>query len=247
MRSGYSAHMQRTLRIIGLCLILGSAFGCSTPSALPAHYQLPTLLRSEIPLAQAAILKYAQEHDDHLPGTVVGEQLAMRAMAVRESSVNEVDAAGSPVTVAESIDGVAYLYRPAQDNFILTVCGRVLRTVPGAPSPMCAWFVYQGRYSEKGEVIEDRTSYLENTELFIDSMRATTHPTAWNSSAWAINRCYTAVVAANGLASADGMVEHFVKAAIATGRARVPTGMPPRQAAFGGTVAKSSAAPPVPQ
>lgn len=201
---------------------------------------MPELLQSELPSAQQAILKYAHEHNDQLPETTIGEQIAMRAIAIRNRSVDELDAARSLVTVAQYIDDIAYLYRPAQDTFILTLCGRVVRTSQGAPTPMCAWFCYQGRYSDNGTVIEDRTTYYENTELFIDAMRATTHTTAWNSSAWAITRCYAAVVAANGQQSADGMVAHFIKEAIATGRARVPTGMAPRQAAFGGIASKSA-------
>lgn len=235
--------MQRTLRTIGLCFVVAAATGCSTPSAIPTGYPIPALLQSELPSAQQAILKYADDHDGQLPETTVGEQIVMRAMATRVRAVEELDAAGTPVTVAESIDGIAYLYRPAQDTFILTVCGRVVRSSVGSATPMCAWFCYQGRYSSEGAVIDDRTTYLENTELFIDAMRSTTHTTAWNSSAWAIAQCYGAVTTSNGQQSADGMVDHFIKAAIATGRARVPTGMPPRQAAFGGAAGKTTLPP----
>jgi hypothetical protein len=56
----------------------------------------------------------------------------------------------------------------------------------------------------------------------------------WNFSAWAIGRIYVAITNAEGKAAADKMVDQFVKEAIATGLARVPNGMTPRQAAFGG-------------
>lgn len=236
--------MQRSLRIIGVCFLVATITGCATPSALPTGYRVPMLLQSALPAAQQAILKYADEHDGQLPETTIGEQFAMRAITTRTLANEELDAAGTPVTVSESIDGIAYLYRPAQDTFILTVCGRVVRSAQGAPTPMCAWFCFQGRYSSKGAVIDDRTTYLENTELFIDAMRSTTHTAAWNSSAWAITRCYASVIASNGQKSADGMVDHFIKEAIATGRARVPTGMPPRQAAFGGVGSKTTSTPP---
>ena len=95
---------------------------------------------------------------------------------------------------------------------------------------------YQGRYTRDGKIIDDKTSYLENADLFINAMRSAGGQSNndWNYSAWAIGRIYVAVTNAEGKAAADKMVDQFVKQAIATGLARVPNGMTPRQAAFGG-------------
>lgn len=232
-----------------MALVTGMT-ACSTPTAIPTKYDLPTILDLELPHAQRAILKHAKDRDDQLPENSLGEQIVIRAIKQRNRSVEELDAGGNTVTMDETIDSVAYVFRPARDTFILAVGGRVVRTPVGGGSALCAWFAYQGRYSNEGEIIEDHTSYLENADLFIDAMRSTANQVPWNTSAWAITRIYLAVVDAKGEEAANAMVDRFVKDALATDRARVPSGMTPRQAAFGGVKSikdvkgKSSALPP---
>lgn len=223
--------------------------GCSTPSAIPESYDLPTILDLQIPLAQKAILNYADEHDGQLPDTSLGEQLAIRAVKLRTRTTDELNATGENITINEFIDGGAYIYRSALDTFILASAGRVVQTKDGNIQSNL-WFVYQGRYSHKGKIIDDKTWYLENADLFLDAMRSSGGQSRndWNYSAWAIRQIYFAVSKANGKAAADALVDQFVKDAIETGIARVPSGMTPRQAAFGGaegnSVTKPSLAPP---
>ncbi len=233
-----------TYRTLQQVVLFASVAGCATPSALPPGIVLPSRLQDEIPAAHAAILKYAADHDDALPETPAGERIISSAIAQRTSSSDELDAAGTPTTLVESIDGIAYLCTVEQETFVMILCGRRTQMTQGSATPICAWFSYRGCYSHDGEVMPRHTTYLENTELFLDAIRSTAHPTGWNSSAWAIKRCYDAVAAAHGTASADGMVAHFVEAAVDTGRARVPAGMTPRQAAFGGTPDEATATPP---
>ncbi|MSQ89980.1 MAG: hypothetical protein EXS01_01100 [Phycisphaerales bacterium] len=226
--------MQSSHRIVGLCLVLAVATGCSTPPAIPADFQVPPLAASQIPRARAAILDYARSHDGRLPDTSLGEQIVLRTVDQLSQTVEEVDSTGVIVTRQQFIDGVAYAFRPAQSTFILAIAGRVVRSASAGGAGGCAWFCFVGRYDDSGHLILDQTTYVDNAELFVDAMRATTHRASWNSSAWAITKCNHAMVASSGDALADGMVAHFVQQAIATGRARVPNGMPPRQAAFGG-------------
>ena len=218
-----------------IVLSLAAMTGCSTPPAIPESYDLPTILDLQIPLVQKAILEYAEEHGDRLPVTSLGEQIAIRAVKQRMRTIDELDAAGGKITLNEFIDGGAYIYRPAKDTFILAAAGRVVRIQDGNVQSNI-WFIYQGRYSRHGNIIDEKTSYLENADLFVDAMRSAGGQSQndWNFSAWAIGRIYVAITNAEGKAAADKMVDQFVKEAIATGLARVPNGMTPRQAAFGG-------------
>lgn len=218
-----------------IVLVLAGISGCSTPSAIPESYDLPAILDLQIPLVQNAILEYAEEHEGQLPETSFGEQLAIRAVKQRSRSIDELDAAGEQITMNEFIDGGAYIYRPAKETFILAAAGRVVRIQKGQVKSF-SWFAYQGRYSHQGKIIEEKTSYLENEALFVDAMRSAGGQSQndWNYSAWAISRIYLAVSNADGKGFADKTVDDFVKQAIATGLARVPNGMTPRQAAFGG-------------
>lgn len=220
---------------IALALTVAAMSGCSTPSAIPGSYDLPTILDLQIPLVQKAILEYASEHDDRLPATSVGEQLAIRAVKERKRSIDEMDAAGNKITLIEFIDGGAYIYRPAKDEFVLSAAGRIVRVEQGKVQS-CTWFAYQGRYNRNGKIVEEKTFYLENSDLFINAMRSAGGQSNndWNFSAWAIGRIYVAVTNADGKSTADQMVDDFVKESIATGLARIPSGMTPRQAAFGG-------------
>jgi hypothetical protein len=235
-----------------IVLSLAAMTGCSTPSAIPETYDLPTILDLQIPLVQQAILKYVQEHDDRLPATSVGEQLAIRAVTERSRSIDEMDAAGDKITLTEFIDSGSYIFRPAKDEFILSAAGRIVR-VQQETIQSYTWFAYHGRYSLNGNIIDEKTSYLENADLFVDAMRSADGQSQndWNYSAWAIGRIYVAVTNAEGKAAADKMVDQFVKEAIATGLARVPNGMTPRQAAFGGVrgnpSTKSALSPPAPK
>ncbi len=214
--------------------LVGMTTGCSTPNPIPSKYDLPAILDVEIPSVQRAILKYAKEHGGRLPDTSMGEQTAMRAIGQRFRTEQETDAGGDSFTVEQSIDGVAYIFRPAKDTFILTVGGHVTRTPTEGGSAGCTWFSFQGRYTNSGEVVIDQTSYLENDNLFIDAMRSTSNRGSWNSSAWAISKIYLAVAGATGKEFADATVDGFVKDAVASGLARVPSDMTPRDAAFGG-------------
>lgn len=218
-----------------IVLTIAALTGCSTPTAIPESYDLPTILDLQIPLVQQAILEYAQEHDDRLPETSLGEQIAIRAVKQRMRTIDELDATGQKITLKEFIDGGAYIYRPAKDTFILAAAGRVVRIQDGNVQSNI-WFIYQGRYSRNGNIIDEKTSYLENADLFVDAMRSAGGQSQndWNYSAWAIGRIYVAVTNADGKTAADKIVDQFVKEAIATGLARVPNGMTPRQAAFGG-------------
>ena len=87
-----------------IVLTLAAMSGCSTPSAIPETYDLPTILDLQIPLVHHAILEYAVEHEDRLPATSVGEQLAIRAVKERSRSIDELDAAGDKITLTEFID-----------------------------------------------------------------------------------------------------------------------------------------------
>ena len=218
-----------------IVLSLAAMTGCSTPPAIPESYDLPTILDLQIPLVQKAILEYAEEHGDRLPETSLGEQIAIRAVKQRMRTIDELDAAGGKITLKEFIDGGAYIYRPAKDTFILAAAGRVVRIQDGNVQSNI-WFIYQGRYSRHGNINDEKTSYLENADLFVDAMRSTGGQSQndWNFSAWAIGRIYVAITNSEGKTAADKMVDQFVKEAIATGLARVPNGMTPRQAAFGG-------------
>ena len=109
-----------------IVLTLAAMSGCSTPSAIPETYDLPTILDLQIPLVHNAILEYAAEHEDRLPATSVGEQLAIRAVKERSRSIDEMDAAGDKITLTEFIDGGSYISRPAKDEFILSAAGRVV-------------------------------------------------------------------------------------------------------------------------
>ena len=218
-----------------IVLTLAAMSGCSTPSAIPETYDLPTILDLQIPLVHHAILEYAAKHEDRLPATSVGEQLAIRAVKERSRSIDEMDAAGDKITLTEFIDGSSYISRPAKDEFILSAAGRVVK-VQQEIVQSYTWFAYQGRYTREGKIVDDKTSYLENADLFINAMRSAGGQSQndWNYSAWAIGRIYVAVTNAEGKVAADKMVDDFIKRAIATGLARVPNGMTPRQAAFGG-------------
>ncbi len=218
-----------------IVLSLTAMTGCSTPSAIPDSYDLPTILDLQIPLVQHAILEYAGDHQDRLPATSVGEQLAIRAVKERSRSIDEMDAAGNKITLTEFIDGGSYISRPAKDEFILSAAGRVIR-VQQEQVQSYTWFAYQGRYTRDGKIIDEKTTYLENADLFINAMRSAGGQSSndWNYSAWAIGRIYLAVTNAEGKGTADKFVDDFIKEAIATGLARVPSGMTPRQAAFGG-------------
>ncbi|MSR44690.1 MAG: hypothetical protein EXS15_04935 [Phycisphaerales bacterium] len=230
-----------------LCSVLAVATGCSTPPAVPVEFNIPTIAATQVPVARNAILKYARKHQGSLPDTSNGEQITLRSVKTFSRTGQEMDSAESLVQIEEHIDGLAYAYRPAQTTFVIAVAGRVIRTPVGGGEGSCAWFCFQGRYDDKGVINMDLTTYHENAELFVDAMRSTTHRTGWNSSAWAITKCNFAVRAARGASEADAMVDRFVMDAIATGRARVPDGMPPRQAAFGGVPQAPATSVPAPR
>ncbi len=234
-----SFHRQFASTCVVAAISLVGLVGCSTPSAIPESYELPTLLNLQLPLAQQSILRYAKDHDGRLPESSLGEQIAVRAIKQRKRTTEELDSTGGKITIDEYIDGGAYVFRPAKDAFILAAAGHIVRTPSGGRTPVWTWFAFQGRYSNSGEVIEDQTSYLENADLFVDAMRSTTNQVSWNASAWAIGRIYKAAVDASSAAAADVMVDRLIKDAIATDLARVPTGMSPREAAFGGTKDKA--------
>ncbi len=222
------------------------AAGCATPSALPPGTDVPLIVRDALPVAHSAIFEWARAHDDQVPPTSTGESIAIDAIKERSKAFDELDASGNPVTVTEAIDAIAYAYRPAHDQCVLAVAGHILRQSKGGGPPRCAWYCYRGRYTKDGVIIPDETTYFENADLFVDAMRGTSHQVAWNSSAWAVNRIFEAMASSQGEPMADALADSFVSSAIATGRARVPTGMPPRKAAFGGIVTRgaSGATPP---
>ncbi|MSR28706.1 MAG: hypothetical protein EXS03_03910 [Phycisphaerales bacterium] len=208
--------------------------GCATPSAIPEGTNAPSIVRTALPAAHRALFDWAEAHDDKMPDTSTGESIVLQAVSTRSLSTDEIDAGGNPVQLTETIDALAYAYRPAQDQCVLAVAGHIVRKPTGGGTPLCAWYCYRGRYTNEGVIIPDQTTYFENAELFVDAMRGTSHQVPWNSSAWAINRIFDVVSASQGASMADALSVSFVKSAIATGRARVPTGMAPRQAAFGG-------------
>jgi len=208
--------------------------GCSFPSAVPSDLQLPSLVSRELPNAQRAIVKYGKGRNGRLPQDSLGEQIAHRAVKQRSQTVEEVDAGGNRVSILETIDGVGYNFRPARETFVLVFAGHVTQTPIGGGASSCTWFKFEGRYGSRGEVLVDDTSYLENADLFEDAMRSTSNKADWNTSAWAISRINIAITNASGAAVADAMVSGFINGAIASGLARVPTDMTPRQAAFGG-------------
>ncbi len=218
--------------------------GCSTPHAIPSKYDVPAILDIGLPLAQRAVLEYADAHHGRLPETSPGEQIVVRSVTQRNRTIEEVDASGTPVSIVETIDSIAYVYRPARETFILAVGGHIVGTPVGGGDSINTWFAFHGRYDDQGHIIPDKTSYFENADLFIDAMRSTSNEGSWNSSAWAISTTYLAVLAVKGEATTDAIVDRFVKAAVATGLARVPSDMTPREAAFGGVKSNSMALPP---
>jgi hypothetical protein len=226
--------MSRAYAVCALGIGTMFAVGCATPSAFPPGTDVPLLVRDELPVAHEAIFDWAGSHNGNVPSTSIGEGIALDAIKERTRTFDELDAAGNPVEVTETIDAVAYAYRPAHEQCVLAVAGHIVRQPKGGGTPRCAWYCYRGRYTSDGVVLPDETTYFENADLFIDAMRGTSHQVAWNSSAWAINRIYGAMTASQGRELTDTLVDSFVASATATGRARVPTGMPPRQAAFGG-------------
>lgn len=217
--------------------------GCATPRAVPTNLRLPSIVASALPVAHSALLAWSKAHDDRVPDTSAGEQIVLQSLVVREATTQELNAAGEMVSMSEFIDSAAYAFRPAQEQFLLAVAGHVIRKPAGGGRSMIGWYCYKGRYTRDGEIIEDQTVYLENAELFIDAMRGTSHNVPWNSSAWAVTHIFNALVAQQGEASAEAMVQRFVRDAVESGRARVPSGMPPRQAAFGGVAPKTPTAP----
>lgn len=225
---------------IAACL---ASFGCATPQAVPSEIRLPTIVSNALPIAHKALLDWSKEHDDQVASTSAGEEIVLQSLVVRESTTQELDAGGEAVSVSEYIDTAAYAFRPAQEQFLIAVAGHVIRKGASDGRSMIGWYCYKGRYTREGAIIEDQTTYLENAELFIDAMRGTSHQVPWNSSAWAITHIFDSIVAQQGEPAAEAMVQRFVKDAIASGRARVPKGMPPRQAAFGGVPPKTTKTP----
>ncbi len=223
--------------------LMAAAAGCATPAAIPPGLNAPSIVLAALPLAHEAIFDWANDHDDVLPVTSAGEALVLAAVKTRSSMSEELDAGGNLVETTETIDGLAYAYRPAHEQCVLAVAGHIVRRPKGGGAPMCAWYCYKGRYTSDGVILPDETTYYENAELFVDAMRGTSHQVPWNSSAWGITRIFEAVSAAQGAPTADRLADQFVSGAIATGRARVPTGMPPRKAAFGGVSGRGSNGP----
>lgn len=223
--------------------IAAAAAGCATPSAIPPGVNAPSVVKTALPAAHRALLDWSSAHDDQIASTSTGESIVLQAVTTRELALDELDAAGNPVVITEYIDGLAYAYRPAHEQFVLAVAGHIVRKPKGGGQPQCAWYCFRGRYTNDGVIIPDETTYYENAELFVDAMRGTSHQVPWNSSAWGVIRIYQAVSATQGEAIADALSDQFVSAAIATGRARVPSGMPPRKAAFGGVSSRGADGP----